>query len=96
MKRIAFHDREDEVREITDILEAEPSLLTFVYGPINSGKTAMINHLIGQLPDEYGVVYINLRGRFIAGYDDFLNVLFEIDDGGGVDDTSEWHHLKIQ
>ncbi|RZN34965.1 MAG: hypothetical protein EF813_09395 [Methanosarcinales archaeon] len=45
MKRIGFYDREKEVAEFMNILSSEPSLITFVYGPINSGKTT-INHLI--------------------------------------------------
>ncbi len=90
MKRIEFHDRERETKEITDILDSEPSLITFVYGPINSGKTALINHLIDQLPEDYAPFYINLRGRFITGYEDFLGVLFEIDEGGAIDNISEY------
>ena len=87
MKRIAFHDRERETDEIMKILDTEPSLITFIYGPINSGKTTMISHLIEQLPEEYAPFYVNLRGRFITDYEDFLNVLFEIDEedrGGNV------------
>ena len=87
MKRIAFHNREKETKEIMDILDSEPSLITFIYGPINSGKTTMISHLIEQLPEEYAPFYVNLRGRFITDYEDFLNVLFEIDEedkGGNV------------
>ncbi|RLG29975.1 hypothetical protein DRO03_05785 [Methanosarcinales archaeon] len=38
MKRIEFHNREKETKEIMAILDSEPSLITFVYGPINSGK----------------------------------------------------------
>jgi AAA+ ATPase superfamily predicted ATPase len=90
MKRIEFHDREREAKEIMDILDSEPSLITFVYGPINSGKTALINNLISQLPEEYAPFYINLRGRFITGYEDFLNVLFEIDEGDAIDNISEY------
>jgi len=90
MKRIEFHDRERETKEITDILDSEPSLITFVYGPMNSGKTTLINHLIGQLSGEYAPFYINLRGRFITGYEDFLNVLFEIDEGGATDNIGEY------
>ncbi len=91
MKRIGFHDREKEIKEFTDILDSEPSLITFVYGPINSGKTALVNHLISrQLPEECAPFYINLRGRFITGYEDFLNVLFEIDEGGVIDNISEY------
>jgi hypothetical protein len=79
MKRIPFHNREKELKEVMKILEAEPSLITFIYGPINSGKTTLISHLIDQLPEEYVVFYINLRGRFISDYRDFIKVLFKIE-----------------
>ncbi|PXF60216.1 MAG: ATP-binding protein [Candidatus Methanogaster sp.] len=90
MKRIAFHDRERETDEIMKLLDAEPSLITFIYGPINSGKTTMVSHLIKGLPDDYAPFYVNLRGRFIADYEDFLNVLFEIDEEGRVDNVTEY------
>ena len=90
MKRIPFHNREREIKEIMNILDSEPSLITFVYGPINSGKTTLISHLIKELPDEYAPFYVNLRGRFIVDYEDFLNVLFEIDEGGGVNNVTEY------
>ena len=90
MKRIAFHDRERETKEIMNILDTEPSLITFIYGPINSGKTTMISYLIEQLPEDYAPFYINLRGRFITDYEDFLNVLFEIDEKGVVDNVTEY------
>jgi len=32
MRRIGFHDRDGEIKEIKSILEREPSLITFVYG----------------------------------------------------------------
>jgi len=90
MKRIAFHDRERETGEIMSILDSEPSLITFVYGPINSGKTTLISHLIKELPDEYVPFYVNLRGRFITDYEDFLNILFEIDEEGEVGNVTEY------
>ena len=90
MRRIEFHNREKEMREIMDILDAEPSLITFVYGPINSGKTTMISHLIKELPEDYAPFYINLRGRFMTDYEDFLNVLFEIDESDGVSNVAEY------
>jgi len=79
MKRIGFHAREKEKGEFTDILNSEPSLITFVYGPINSGKTTLVNHLVDQLPEDYKVFYINLRGRFISNYDEFIKVLFDVE-----------------
>ena len=90
MRHIEFHNREKETKEIMDILDAEPSLITFVYGPINSGKTTMISHLIKELPEDYAPFYVNLRGRFITDYEDFLNVLFEIDEEGGVGNVAEY------
>jgi len=90
MKRIPFHNRERELKEVMKILEAEPSLITFIYGPINSGKTTMVSHLIEQLPEDYAPFYVNLRGRFITDYEDFLNVLFEIDEGGEVDNVTRY------
>ena len=53
MKRIEFHDREKEIKEMKSILECEPSLITFIYGSINSDKTELINHLLQQLPQDY-------------------------------------------
>ena len=79
MKRIEFHDREPEIKEIRNILDAEPSLITFIYGPINSGKTALVTHLIEELSDDYVVFYINLRTKFLASYDDFIESLFEME-----------------
>ena len=90
MRRIEFHNREKETKEIMDILDAEPSLITFVYGPINSGKTTMVSHLIKELPEDYVPFYVNLRGRFITDYEDFLNVLFEIDEEGEVGNVTEY------
>ncbi|MEA1999543.1 MAG: ATP-binding protein [Euryarchaeota archaeon] len=90
MRRIEFHNREKETEEIRDILDAEPSLITFVYGPINSGKTTTISHLIKELPVEYAPFYVNLRGRFITDYEDLLNVLFEIDEREGVGNVTEY------
>ena len=79
MRHIEFHNREKETKEIRDILDAEPSLITFAYGPINSGKTELINNLIKNLPDSQKVFYINLRGRFISNYDEFVRVLFDVE-----------------
>jgi AAA+ ATPase superfamily predicted ATPase len=56
MRRIEFHNRVRELKEITKILDVEPSLITFVYGPINSGKTTLVSHLIEGLPEEYVVI----------------------------------------
>ncbi len=75
-----FFDREKEIHKILSIIEGEPNLIYFIYGPINSGKTALINEIINNRldRDKYVVFYINLRGIFISKYDDFMEVLFEV------------------
>ena len=35
-----FFNREKEIKEILYIIEPEPQRINFIYGPINSGKTA--------------------------------------------------------
>ena len=61
MRKTGFHDREREINEIMNILNTEPTLITFIYGPINSGKTELINHLVKQLPENYiAVSYTHL------------------------------------
>ena len=79
MSDIEFHNREKEMKEIRAILDSRPTLITFVYGPINSGKTELINNLIKSLPETQKVFYINLRGRFISNYDEFIKVLFDVE-----------------
>jgi len=79
MRDIEFHNREKEIKEIGAIQDSRPTLITFIYGPINSGKTELINHVIEELPDDYVVFYINLRTKFLASYDDFIESLFEME-----------------
>jgi len=79
MSKIEFHNREREKKEIMSILKTEPTLITFIYGPINSGKTELMNFLIKNHHESYKVFYINLRGRFIRDYDEFIKVLFDVE-----------------
>jgi len=79
IKDVEFFNRESETEQIVNILKFKPRLINFVYGPINSGKTSLIMNLIEDLPDEYVVFYINLRGKFISNYSDFVESLFEVD-----------------
>ncbi|MEA1894879.1 MAG: ATP-binding protein [Euryarchaeota archaeon] len=76
---VTFYDREQETKEIMDTLRMKPRLITFIYGPINSGKAELITYLTCELPDDYVVFYINLRTKFLAGYDDFIESLLEIE-----------------
>jgi AAA+ ATPase superfamily predicted ATPase len=90
MKSIEFHNREKEIKAIRNILDTKPTLITFIYGPINSGKTELINQIVPALPEDYVVFYINLRGRFIKSYEEFLDVLFEIDEERKIENAKEY------
>ena len=80
MGPLTFHDREKEIEEITRILKSPPNLITFVYGPINSGKTELFQHLIKTLPKEYRAFYVNLRGVYVSKAEDLLTVLFNVEE----------------
>ena len=75
-----FFNRKKEIEEILSILKTEPKFAYFIYGPINSGKTALISEIIENRlnKDKYEVIYINLRGRFIEDYKSFIKVLFSV------------------
>jgi AAA+ ATPase superfamily predicted ATPase len=77
---IEFHDREKEIDEIIRILSYRPDSIYFVYGPINSGKTELFQHLIKSLPKEYKAFYVNLRGVYVSKAEDFLTVLFDVEE----------------
>ena len=73
-----FVDREREKRELKAVLSGRPNLVYFVYGPINSGKTALLMKVFEELSEKYKVFYINFRARHVAEFTDLLKVLFEV------------------
>ncbi len=77
-----FFNREKEIEEIKRIVSTEPNLITFVYGPINSGKTELMQRIANELPRNYVTFYINFRGKFIRDYNDFIRVLFKFEKNG--------------
>jgi len=74
---VPFFNREKEVAGLKSILSGEPNVIWFVYGPINSGKTALITKVLEELPDGYCVFYINFRGVETRRYEDFVRALFQ-------------------
>ena len=79
-----FFNREKEINEILLILEEEPNNIYFIYGPLNSGKTTLINHIINnelkKSNKKYAVFYVNFREYDISSMDNFVEALFEIDE----------------
>ena len=74
-----FYNRDKEQKEILKALKGTSSFVNIVYGPINSGKTNLITHVLQNLSQEYIYFYNNLRRRDISDTGDFLNVLFNVD-----------------
>jgi AAA+ ATPase superfamily predicted ATPase len=72
-----FYNREKEVNEILHILSKEPDDIYFVYGPMNSGRTTLIKHIIeNKLSDDYKVFYINFRTYLISEKREFIEAIF--------------------
>ena len=84
-----FYNREKEIEEMKAVLSGEPNLVYFVYGPINSGKTALLMKVFEELSEEYVVFYFNFRGLNIQDVDDLIKVLFEVEYGKGKEAISE-------
>ncbi|WP_456372551.1 ATP-binding protein [Methanocaldococcus sp.] len=74
-----FFNREKEINKILAILENKTFLINFVYGPINSGKTALINEIITNKLDKkkYIPFYFNFRCIYLRNCNDILISLFE-------------------
>ncbi len=79
-----FYNREKEIKDLLNIIRQEPNFITFIYGPINSGKTVLMYHLVNEVlsrqEKKYATFYINLRGYSITKREEFLKVLFEVYD----------------
>jgi len=93
---IEFFDREKEKQEILNILRTKPQFINFIYGPINSGKTTLITNLIEELPKDYVVFYLNLRGKSIINYGDFIRVLFSIEKNKEIKDIINGLIAKVE
>ncbi len=87
MEAPEFVNREREIGELKTVLTGRPSFVYFVYGPINSGKTALLMRVLEELPEDYRVFYINFRG-FEGGYSKFTRAFFELGD------KNLWERIK--
>ena len=75
---MVFYNREEDIRRMQAVLSGDPNLVYFVYGPINSGKTALLMKVLDELPEEYRVFYINFRGIETRRYEDFIRAMFTV------------------
>ena len=77
-----FFNREKEIKEVLSVIESEPQLIYFIYGPINSGKSALIREIIRNRLDKlrYVPFLIDFRLRNIANVDNFIKSLFKVEE----------------
>ena len=85
-----FVDREKEKRELKAVLSGRPNFVYFVYGPINSGKTALLMKVFEELSEKYKIFYINFRGRDVERVEDLMRVLFRVKKGKFSEETKEF------
>ncbi len=78
---IVFHDREKEIEEIMRILKSRPDLITFIYGPINSGKSSLMDEVIRRLPEDFVTFFVDLRAHVVTNVEEFYDALFSYEVG---------------
>jgi len=78
---IEFDNREKEIEEIKRILSYRPDSIYFVYGPINSGKSSLMDEVVKKLSDDYVIFFVDLRAQIVSNVDEFYDVLFSYEVG---------------
>jgi AAA+ ATPase superfamily predicted ATPase len=69
LQESGFFGRESECEALTAYLEGQPAAILFIVGPTNSGKTALLQHVLNSLPENdqaFPAVYLNGRGAQIS------------------------------
>jgi AAA+ ATPase superfamily predicted ATPase len=86
-----FFNREEDIKQVKAVLSGEPNFIYFAYGPINSGKTALLTKVLEELSkfEDYVVFYINFRGLDIEKVEDLMRVLFDVEYGKGKEAIKE-------
>jgi len=87
-----FFNREKEIKEVLSVIESEPQLIYFIYGPINSGKSALIREIIKNRLDKakYVPFLIDFRQVSVGSFEDFIEAMFEVDYTTKIDDIKKY------
>ncbi len=87
-----FFNREKEIKEVLSVIESEPQLIYFIYGPINSGKSALIREIIRNRLDKakYVPFLIDFRQVSVGSFEDFIEAMFEVDYTTKIDDIKKY------
>ena len=72
-----FFSRDDEMKELATILNADPDKILIVTGPSDSGKTALISNVVR---DRKAFLFFNLRQNSAASVNDFVRYFNDITD----------------
>lgn len=75
-RSVFFYNRHDEVSKLTARLEGAPQM-SLILGPFNSGKSALVRHVLEQKRDDEGnplfdALCFNLRGVNMADEDEMM------------------------
>ena len=87
-----FFNREKEINEVLSVMESEPQLIYFIYGPINSGKSALIREIIKNRlnKSKYVPFLIDFRQVSVGSFEDFIEAMFDIDYTTKIDDIKKY------
>jgi len=80
--KMAFINREKEIRELRNYLQTPANSILFLHGPKSSGKTTLTYRLFEPIETEkgYDINFLNLREIFLTSYDDFISIFFKSTD----------------
>lgn len=85
-----FVNRQSEMQYVTSYLSREPNSLLFIYGPKSSGKSVLLQKIVGDLPaDRFIVNFMNLREVLIYDFTTFLDTFFPKTLYGKVKDVAD-------
>ena len=75
-KDVAFVNRNNELKFLSDFIDTRPESILFIHGPKSSGKTTLLYHFfeIIQKKERLDIKFLNLREILIVNYKDFLNM----------------------
>ncbi len=80
-KDVAFINREQELKYLSDYIDIRPESILFLHGPKSSGKTTLLYRFLDVIErkQKLDVKFLNLREKLIANYKDFIRIFFGID-----------------
>lgn len=81
-KQVAFINRTEELKYLSQVIKKKPESILFIYGPKSSGKTTLLYKFINDIEREkkYHIKFLNLRKIWIGNYQHFIRAFFNVID----------------